>query len=119
MTADSPDLASMHRVVLVTVPDAEAGRELARQIGEDRLAACGNVIPGLTSVYRWEGTIQEDQEALVLFKTTEGVLGELKRRVLELHSYEVPEFLALSVTEGNEAYLRWLDGEVDGFGASP
>ena len=118
MKENRPDLASMHRVVLVTVPDAEAGRVLARRIVEDRLAACGNVIPGITSVYRWDGRIQEDGEALVLFKTTVGVLEELRKRVMELHSYDVPEFLALSVTEGHEAYLRWLDGEVDGFGAS-
>jgi periplasmic divalent cation tolerance protein len=86
---------------------------------EERLAACGNVIPGLTSVYRWAGEIQEDSEALVLFKTTQGVLEKLKNRVMELHSYEVPEFISLSVAEGHEPYLRWMEGEVDGFGGTP
>jgi periplasmic divalent cation tolerance protein len=96
------------RLVLVTVPDVDAGCILARGVVQDRLAACGNVIPGLTSVYRWDGELQEDSEALVLFKTTEGALGDLKRRVLELHSYEVPEFLAIPVTDGHALYLEWV-----------
>ena len=112
MVREPDDLASEIRVVLVTVPDIDAGCILARRVVQERLAACGNVIPGLTSVYRWDGELQEDSEALVLFKTTERVLSELKRRVMELHPYEVPEFLALPVTEGHAPYLRWLVGEV-------
>ena len=100
------------RVVLVTVPDPESGRQLARQVVGDGLAACGNVIPGLTSVYRWAGEIQEDPEALVLFKTTEGALKKLMTRVTELHPYQVPEFLALPVTSGHIPYLQWVAGEV-------
>ena len=102
------------RVVLVTVPDQEAGRTLARTVVEERLAACGNVIPGLVSVYRWAGEIQEDPEALVVFKTTEGALDRLMERVTELHSYDVPEFLALDVPKGHPPYLDWLIGEVAG-----
>jgi periplasmic divalent cation tolerance protein len=100
------------RVVLVTVPDAETGRALARQVVEERLAACGNVIPGLRSVYRWAGEVKEDSEAMVLFKTTEGAIPQLEKRVLELHPYEVPEFLALPVIHGHTPYLRWVRGEV-------
>lgn len=100
------------RVVVVTVPDAESGKRLARRLVEDRLAACGNVIPGLTSLYRWSDSIQEEPEALVLFKTTEGILPKLARRVLELHPYEVPEILALPVTWGHGPYLRWVGAEV-------
>ena len=100
-------------VVLVTVPDPETGRILARQMVEDRLAACGNVIPGLTSVYRWAGEVQEDPEALVIFKTTEDLLPALMKRVTELHPYDVPEFLALPVTNGHIPYLQWVAGEVD------
>ena len=81
---------------------------------EDRLAACGNVIPGVASVYRWAGEVQEDSEALVLFKTTEEMLPELEKRVMELHSYEVPEFISLPVTHGHVPYLRWVVGEVTG-----
>ena len=78
------------------------------------------MIPGLTSVYRWNGEIQEDSEALVLFKTTEDrALEDLeKRRHVELHPYEVPEFLALPVLDGHEPYLRWVTGEVENPGYS-
>lgn len=108
-SADVPDA----RVVLVTVPDPETGRSLARRVVEDRLAACGNVIPGLTSVYRWAGEVQEDSEALILFKTTADGLPRLMKRVTELHPYDVPEFLALPVTHGHLPYLEWVKGEVD------
>jgi periplasmic divalent cation tolerance protein len=106
-------LASRVCIVLVTVPDPEVGRDLARKVVEESLAACGNVIPGLVSVYRWKGAIQEDSEALVVFKSTSYALPELERRVTELHPYEVPEFLALPVTHGHLPYLRWVLGEVD------
>ncbi len=100
------------RVVMVTVSDPDAGCAMARRVVGEGLAACGNVIPGLTSVYRWKGEVQEETEALVLFKTTEEVLPDLLKRVMELHSYEVPEFLALPVTDGAPAYLRWVAEEV-------
>jgi periplasmic divalent cation tolerance protein len=112
MQKEPMDLTSQLRVVLVTVPDVDTGCSLARRVVGERLAACGNVIPGLTSVYRWDGKVQEDSEALVIFKTTERVLPDLERRVLELHPYEVPEFLALSITDGHFPYLRWVVGEL-------
>jgi periplasmic divalent cation tolerance protein len=87
---------------------------MARRVVEDRLAACGNVIPGVKSVYRWDGEVQEDAEALVVFKTTEEKLPELEKRVMEIHSYDVPEFIALPVIHGHGPYLRWVVGEVAG-----
>ncbi len=104
--------AARTRVVLVTVPSVGAGKELARKVVGERLAACGNVVPGLVSVYRWKGEVHEDPEALVIFKTTDAALSELERRVVELHPYEVPEFLALPLTHGHLPYLRWVLGEV-------
>jgi periplasmic divalent cation tolerance protein len=101
------------RIVLVTVPDAEVGKDLARKVVEEGLAACGNVIPGLVSVFRWKGAVQEDPEALVVLKSTENALPRLEKRVVELHPYEVPEFLALPVTHGHLPYLQWVLGEVD------
>lgn len=106
------------RVVLVTVGGEDAGKILARRLVQERLAACGNVIPGLTSVYRWDGEIQEETEALVILKTTEDRMEALRKRVLELHSYEVPEFLSLPVMEGHDPYLRWVAGEVEKPGQS-
>jgi periplasmic divalent cation tolerance protein len=96
------------RVILVTAPDEATGRDLAREVTEARLAACGNVIPGLTSVYRWEGRIEEDDEVLVLFKTTETLVPALMEKVVELHPYEVPEFLALPVSSGHLPYIEWV-----------
>lgn len=96
------------RVALVTVPDMETGRMLARTVVEEGLAACGNVISGLTSVYSWKGHIQEDPECLVLFKTTTAEVEALMRRVVQLHPYDVPEFLALPVAEGHISYLDWV-----------
>jgi len=106
------------RLVLVTVPDESTGRSLAREMVEGGLAACGNVIPRVTSIYRWEGKLQQDPESLIIFKTTEDSLPELKKRVVELHPYEVPEFLALPIEDGHLPYLRWVQGEVDDKGRS-
>jgi len=115
---DVIDVASLVRVVMVSVPNLDTGCMLARRVVRERLAACGNVIPGLTSVYRWQGELHEDSEALVVFKTTGGVLSDLRKRIMELHPYEVPEFLALPVTYGDPTYLRWVMGEVNDPGAS-
>ena len=82
------------------------------------LAACGNVIPGLTSIFRWDGELQEDGEALVVLKTMENSVEALRRRVVELHDYDVPEFLAIPITGGHEAYLRWVAESVGGSGVS-
>jgi len=98
------------RIVLVTVPDAETGRSLARSVVEDRLAACGNVIPGLLSVYRWKGEVHQDPECLIIFKTVAESISDLEKRVVELHPYEVPEFLVLPVVEGYPPYLDWVRG---------
>jgi periplasmic divalent cation tolerance protein len=99
------------RVVLVTVPDVETGIGLARAVIDSSLAACGNVIPGLTSVYRWKGRVAEDTEAMVLFKTSAALVPALEKKVLELHPYEVPEFLAMPVAAGHLPYLEWVARE--------
>jgi periplasmic divalent cation tolerance protein len=98
-------------VVLVTTPSAERAAEIARAVVGERLAACGNVVPGLRSIYRWEGKVQEDEEALLVLKTTRARFEALRDRVLALHPYEVPEVLALSVEAGSARYLAWIAGE--------
>jgi periplasmic divalent cation tolerance protein len=119
MSDDAAHAADTVRVVLVTVPNADEGCMLARRLVSERLAACGNVIPGLTSVYRWKGEVQEDPEALVMLKTTKEAIPALMDRVSELHSYEVPEFLVLPVEAGFEPYLRWVVGEIGSGGKAP
>jgi periplasmic divalent cation tolerance protein len=98
-------------VVLVTAPSAEVAAGIARALVEERLAACGNVVPGLRSIYRWEGAVHDDAEALLLLKTTRGRFPALRDRVLALHPYQVPEVLALPVEEGSETYLAWVGAE--------
>ena len=98
-------------VVLVTAPTPERAAEIARALVEERLAACGNVVPGLRSIYRWEGKVQDDPEALLVLKTTRARFEALRDRVLALHPYEVPEVLALPVEAGSAAYLAWIGRE--------
>ncbi len=100
-------MATSAYLVLVTAPPEAAG-ELARRLVEERLAACVNRVPGLRSVYRWEGRVEEDEEVLLLIKTPADRLEALKKRVPELHPYRVPEVLALPVADGHPPYLAWL-----------
>lgn len=98
-------------VVLVTTPTPDRAAEIARALVEERLAACGNVVPGLRSIYRWEGRVQDDAEALLVLKTTRARFEALRARVLALHPYEVPEVIALPVEAGSAPYLAWLAAE--------
>jgi periplasmic divalent cation tolerance protein len=98
-------------VVLVTAPDADKAAAIARALVEERLAACGNVLPAIRSIYRWEGKVNDDAEALLVLKTTRARFPALRDRVLALHSYQVPEVLALPVEAGSDAYLAWVAAE--------
>lgn len=95
-------------VVLVTVPSADQGAAMARTLVDERLAACVNVIPGLRSIFFWEGRLQEEGEALLVVKTGRDRYGALQRRILDLHPYSVPEVLALPVETGAPDYLAWV-----------
>ena len=95
-------------IVLTTIgADADAAA-LARTLVEERLAACVNVLPPMTSTYRWKGNVETDREQQLLIKTTMGRLGALEARLRVLHPYDVPEFLVLRVSAGSDAYLAWL-----------
>lgn len=100
-------------VILVTGPDAEGLRAMGRTLVEERLTACVNVIDGVGSVFRWEGRIEEAAEALAILKTTPGRVRELEKRVLALHPYDEPEFLALPVRSGSAGYMEWITRSVD------
>lgn len=107
MTSDGPA-----RVVMVTVPDAGAAEGLVRRLVEERVVACGTIVPGVTSIYRWEGAVERATEAQVLFKTTAAGAERLVERVSELHPYEVPEVLVLPVEAGHLPYLEWIEANV-------
>lgn len=100
------------RVVLVTVPDEAAAAALVERLVEERLVACGNIVPGMTSIYRWQGKVERAREALVIFKTTEAGAGDLIRRVPEIHPYDVPEVLVLPVESGHRPYIDWVVANV-------
>lgn len=95
-------------IILTTWPDVESARAAARKLVEEKLAACGNLVPGIESIYRWQGNIETSSEVLVIFKTTAARYPALEARIRELHSYEVPEILSLPVGAGLPAYLRWV-----------
>lgn len=99
------------RVVLLTAPDPDVAERLATSLVEARLAACANLVPGVSSIYRWEGEVERAGEVLLLLKTTEERLPELVERAAALHPYDVPEVLALPVGEGYAPYLRWVVDE--------
>ncbi len=108
MSPSDPDV----RVVLVTAPDAEVASGLARALVDERLAACANLVPTVRSIYRWEGALQEDDEVLLVIKTTAAKTPALSERVKALHPYDLPEVLALPAAGGSEAYLDWVRSEV-------
>ena len=95
--------------VFTTWPDVETARAAVRTLVEEKLAACGNILPGVESIYRWEGKVETGAEVLVIFKTTVCSYAALEARVRALHPYEVPEVLAVRVADGLPAYLRWVD----------
>lgn len=98
-------------VVLCNTPDLATANRLAEQLIEERLAACVNILPACRSVYRWQGAIESAEEIPLLIKTTGDVYPILQARLVELHPYEVPEIIALSVDQGLPAYLDWLTNE--------
>jgi periplasmic divalent cation tolerance protein len=95
-------------IVLLTGPSGEELQQLATRLVEERLAACVNILPGVTSVYRWQGGIERDSEALGIVKTGRALVDRLQARVLQLHPYEVPEVLVIESTGGSRAYLDWV-----------
>ena len=100
-------------VVLVTTGSAEEGRRIGHAMVEERLAACVNVVGPIRSIYRWEGAVEEADEHLLVMKARTADVSALTARVRALHSYDVPEVVALPLTGGSEAYLAWLAAATD------
>jgi periplasmic divalent cation tolerance protein len=95
-------------VVLVTAPDSDTAARIARSLVEERWIACANLVPGVRSIYRWQGRVEEDAEVLLVLKTSADRSEALAARVKALHPYEVPEVIALPVVGGSGAYLDWV-----------
>ncbi len=97
--------------MFTTAPSAEAGRTIVRALVERRLVACGTVLPGAVSIYRWKGAVEQQDEAMVILKTTTERWSALAAALPELHPYEVPELIAVPASAGLPAYLQWLSDE--------
>lgn len=103
---------SSARIVLTTTASPEEAARMGRTLVEERLAACATLIPGAQSIYRWKEAIESSVETLLLLKTGVEHVAELEARLHELHSYQTPEFLVLTVTAGSQGYLDWLCGSL-------
>ena len=95
-------------VIYITAPNEEEGARIARVLVEERLAACVNIIRPVRSIYRWQEKVEDDTEVLLIVKTQRRLFASLGSRVKDLHSYTVPEIVALPVIEGSEDYLAWV-----------
>ena len=101
-------------VVMVTVNNLKEAVRIGEEMVHMKLAACANVIPGIQSIYRWEGKVAKAQEALLILKSTTPRYRALEKAITTMHPYEVPEVIALPVTKGLEAYVRWVRIETHG-----
>lgn len=99
-------------LVFMTAPDEATAVALTRTVVDERLAACGNVVPTVRSIYRWQGEVHDDAEAMVLFKTTQAGVQALQARLVQLHPYDCPEVLIVNADGGHDDYLEWVHSMV-------
>jgi periplasmic divalent cation tolerance protein len=95
-------------VVLITVPQEEEAAKMANTLIDERLAACVNILKDIRSLYRWKGAIEDEGEVLMVVKTQERLFENLAKRVKQMHSYSVPEIIALPIVKGSDNYIQWL-----------
>ncbi|MFX1364655.1 MAG: divalent-cation tolerance protein CutA [Promethearchaeota archaeon] len=95
-------------IFFVTVPNIEEGQKIAKILVENKLAACVNIIQNVFSIYRWKGNIEEDNEQLLIIKTTEHNSTKIIKKVKEIHSYTEPECIGVKIEKGSETYLNWI-----------
>lgn len=99
----------MFFVVFVTAPSEQEGAEIGRTLVEEGLVACANIVPRIRSIYRWKHKVCDEAEVLLIMKTREELFERMRKRIRELHSYEVPEIIAVTIAEGDPDYLRWIE----------
>ncbi len=102
-----------YRLVITTCPSLAEAEVLAEKLLTARLAACVNIVPGIQSLYEWQGKLQREQEFLLLIKSRSEGFPQLEKLVLASHSYELPELIAVPIEEGLKPYLRWIDTQLD------
>lgn len=99
----------MYSLIYITTSGEEESKKIAKILLEERIAACANIIPSMKSFYWWEGEIEEDKESILLLKTRSDKLDTLIRRVKDIHSYDIPCILEISIQNGSDDYLKWLE----------
>ena len=97
------------RIILSTAGSEDEARKIARHLVEEHLAACVNIVPRIESIYRWQGKVESSQEWLLLVKTTADRFASIHQAIRNLHSYELPECIAISIEDGSAEYLNWVD----------
>lgn len=102
------DISNKEIVCYITAPSEDEAVSIARTLVQGRLAACVNIVRDVRSIYSWQGAIEDDAEVLMIVKTQKALFSQLSEKVKELHSYDIPEIIALPITDGLEAYLDWL-----------
>ena len=100
-------------LILTTVDSLELARSIASALVENKEAACVNIVPGIRSIYRWQGKLCDDAELLLLIKSSSDRFEAVRSRIRQLHTYEVPEVISLPIVAGDQSYLRWLNEQVE------
>ena len=101
-------------IVLSTCGSQDEARRVARSLVDAKLAACVNILPGVQSIYHWQGAVQEEQEWMLVIKSTRPLFDRLCSELRKVHSYQVPEAIAIPVVDGHQDYLDWIDREISG-----
>jgi periplasmic divalent cation tolerance protein len=105
----------MYALIYITTSGEEESEKIAKTLLEERIVACANIIPSMKSFYWWEGEIEEDTESILFLKTRSDKLDTIIRRVKDIHSYDIPCILEISIQSGSEDYLKWLEDSLQGY----
>ena len=111
-TQDMPGKSLEYCLVLTTCPNQESAESIAMKLVETKLAACVNIVPGLTSVYEWQGKIEKSQEYLLFIKSKSIAFSAVESAIMECHPYELPEIISIPLNNGLANYLSWIDDNV-------
>ena len=104
-------MSNAYIIVYITIPSREVGRQIAETLLESKLVACVNILPGIISIYHWQGAVEQDDELLLIAKTRAALFDRLATTVKRLHPYDVPEVIAMPIIAGSNEYLAWIDME--------